>query len=55
LPAWPTRKTLRREQDSDLAATARHAAQQRQLSDANRKVAALIAAVEYDASPSATS
>jgi site-specific DNA recombinase len=37
---------LAREQDSDLAATARHAALQRQLSDANRKVAALIAAVE---------
>jgi site-specific DNA recombinase len=37
---------LAREQDSDLAATARHAALQRQLSDANRKVAALIAALE---------
>jgi site-specific DNA recombinase len=37
---------LAREQDSDLAATARHAALQRQLSDANRKVGALIAAVE---------
>ncbi|MFY9765052.1 MAG: hypothetical protein WAK42_08605 [Mycobacterium sp.] len=37
---------LAREQDSDLAATARHAALQRQLNDANRKVAALIEAVE---------
>jgi site-specific DNA recombinase len=37
---------LAREQDSDLAATARHAALLRQLNDANRKVAALIEAVE---------
>jgi recombinase len=37
---------LAREQDSDLAATARHATLQRQLNDANRKVAALIEAVE---------
>jgi hypothetical protein len=39
---------LAREQDSDLATAARHAALQRQLSDANRKVAVLIEAVESD-------
>jgi site-specific DNA recombinase len=37
---------LAREQDSDLAATARHAALRRRLNDANRKVAVLIEAVE---------